>query len=103
MPDQPTSDPAPVEAVEVPVGSAGRMVTRTWTRGGPVVEIHTGGRWQVAHLVQRQDWADGTVVYGVQIATPDGTSSTYRVYAWDPSSIRPLRPGTVDPVERTWT
>jgi hypothetical protein len=100
--DQPTA-PAPVEAREVPAGAVGpRPVrTRTWTRGEPVVEIHTGGRWQLAHLLQRQDWADGTVVYGVTIATPDGASSTYRAYAWDARSIRPVHPGTADPIERT--
>lgn len=105
-PPPPAAGPAPPEAREVPAWTPedGPLHTRTWTRGEPAVEVYTAGAWRHATLVQRQDRADGTVTYHVWI-TPDdeATGAAYRVYAWDPSSIRPVRPGTVDPVERTWT
>lgn len=91
---------APVEAREVPVGTSGPMLTRTWVRGEPVVEVYTGGRWRPAHLLQRQDRADGLIVYGVTIAA--GSSTTYRAYVWDTRAIRPVRPATAEPTQRTW-
>jgi hypothetical protein len=95
-----------VEAREVPAWTpaAGPLRSRTWTRGEPLVEVYTAGKWRPATLVQRQDRADGMVTYHVMITPGDeATGAAYRVYAWDPRSVRPVREGTADPIERTWS
>ncbi|CAG6392792.1 hypothetical protein NMG29_06720 [Streptomyces cocklensis] len=105
MPEEQTP-PAPVEAREVPPWRPGDgpVLARTWTRGGPAVEVYVGGEWRLAPVLQRQDWASGRITYHVMVvADPAAGSPSYRVYLWDPRAIRPSRPATAAPVERTWS
>jgi hypothetical protein len=98
-----TEAPGPVEAREVPPWRPGDgpTLTRTWTHGGPTVEVYVQGEWRPATVLQRQDRGEGLTTYHVTIGLPE-TGDTYRAYAWDPAAIRPVRPATTDPIERHW-
>jgi hypothetical protein len=81
----------------------GPVRARTWTRGGPTVEVYARGEWRRAAVMQRQDRAaSGLVTVHVRI-TLAAAGPAYRAYAWDPRSIRPATAATVDPTVRTWS
>jgi hypothetical protein len=67
------------------------------------VEVYAGGEWRPARVLQRQDRPDLTTYHVMVTLDPAVGSPVYRVYAWDPRSIRPTRPATADPAERHWT
>jgi hypothetical protein len=92
----------PVEAREVPPWrpDAGPLRTRTWTRGEPAVEVYVKGRWRPARVMQRQDRLSGEI--SVHVTAHLEVGNTYRAYAWDSRSIRPVRPATADPIVRDW-
>lgn len=67
------------------------------------MEVYTGREWHPARVLQRHDRRGVTTYHVMVTLDPDVGSPVYRSYAWDPASIRPVRPATVDPVERTWS
>lgn len=86
----------PLEAREVRPWQPGEgpMRTRSWPAGGPALMVWAEGAWRRAQVVQRQDRADGTVVYAVWLTLPSvsDTSAVYRAYAWDSRCMRAAEP-----------
>ncbi|MGW5352176.1 hypothetical protein ACWERV_16905 [Streptomyces sp. NPDC004031] len=93
----------PAGAREVPVWRPGDgpLRTRYW-RIPPRVEVLLGGEWCPAALEQREDRADGTVVYHLSVRLPGCSSTASRFYAWGPATIRPVQPSPGEPIDTHW-
>jgi hypothetical protein len=64
----------------------------TWPAGArPALAIWSAGRWRYAPVRARQDWADGTVRYQVEVDL-NGTSSVRTLtYQWPHEGLRCAR------------
>jgi hypothetical protein len=59
-----------------------------YRRGAHYLWIYWPDAWQLAEVIARQDYANGAVVYQVEIPLPDG-SNGIRTFAWGTDNIRP--------------
>ncbi|MFE6522282.1 hypothetical protein [Streptomyces sp. NPDC057794] len=61
----------------------------TWPAGDrPALEVWSGGRWRYAPVRQRQNWADGTVRYQVEVDLDGSRSVRTRTYQWPHEGLR---------------
>lgn len=66
-----------------------RPVVWTWPSGGrPALRVWSAGKWRYAPVRQRQDWADGSVRYQVEVDLHGTTSVTTRTYVWPHPGLR---------------
>ncbi|PNG22313.1 hypothetical protein [Streptomyces cahuitamycinicus] len=61
----------------------------TWPHGDrPALEVRSAGKWRYAPVMARQNWADGTVRYQVEVDLHGTTSVTARTYVWPHPGLR---------------
>jgi hypothetical protein len=61
----------------------------------PGLWVYAAGAWRLGWVTARQGWADGTVVYQVEILLPSegGPASFNREYRWPQEALRVAYPG----------
>ena len=65
---------------------------RTWPPGEqPALWVWLRGKWQYAPVTARQDWADGRVVYQVEVEAEHATEVSARRYQWPQPGLRAAR------------
>lgn len=70
----------------------------TWPgRDRPELEVWSGGEWRAAPVLQRQDWADGTTRYQVDVNLHGGVERTVVTYQWPQPGLRAGRPSGSEP------
>lgn len=64
--------------------------------GRPALWVYASGAWRLGWVTARHDYADGTVVYQVEIALPreDGPYASERLYRWPQAGLAVADPGT---------
>lgn len=61
----------------------------TWPNDDrPALRVWSAGRWRYAPVLARQDWADGTVRYQVEVDLRGTTSITSCTYVWPQEGLR---------------
>ncbi|MFD9395016.1 hypothetical protein ACFWBB_31090 [Streptomyces sp. NPDC060000] len=66
-----------------------RPEVKTWPRGDrPALEVWSAGRWRYAPVMARQNWADGTVRYQVDVDLRGDTTVVIRTYQWPQPGLR---------------
>ncbi|MER7497071.1 hypothetical protein ABT033_31300 [Streptomyces pharetrae] len=66
-----------------------RPVVWTWPPGDrPALKVWSSGRWRYAPVMARQDWADGTVRYQVEVDLRGDTRMSSRTYQWPQPGLR---------------
>ncbi|MEU4986659.1 MULTISPECIES: hypothetical protein [unclassified Streptomyces] len=65
---------------------------KTWPPGDrPALLVRSAGRWRYAPVKARQDWADGRVIYQVEVDLLGDTTVTHRLYEWPQPGLRSVR------------
>lgn len=65
---------------------------RTWPPGNrPALLVRSAGRWRRARVTARQDWADGRVIYQVEVDLLGDATVTHRLYQWPQPGLRAVR------------
>lgn len=85
-----TTRPEPVEAPpwRSDMGPAPRVTSYTYGQE-PLLEVRTQGKWRLAAVRGRQDWADGRVAYHVDIRLDEPDPGVYhRAYWWPQPGLR---------------
>ncbi|MET8696886.1 hypothetical protein ABZV65_30600 [Streptomyces bauhiniae] len=73
-------------------------VVWAWPAGGrPALGVWSAGRWRYAPVRARQEWADGTVRYQVEVDLLGDTTTTIQLYRWPQPGLRRVHPGTGEP------
>ncbi|MFC9280895.1 hypothetical protein [Streptomyces collinus] len=61
----------------------------TWPSGDrPALEVFSAGKWRYAPVMARQNWADGSVRYQVEVDLQGTRSITARTYQWPQPGLR---------------
>lgn len=61
----------------------------TWPNGDrPALKVWSAGAWRLAPVMARQNWADGTVRYQVEVDLRGDTMVTVRTYQWPQPGLR---------------
>lgn len=63
----------------------------------PALRVWSDGAWRYAPVRARQDWADGSVHYQVEIDPHGDTSVTTRLYRWPQPGLRMAHGSSVKP------
>ncbi|MFE2181395.1 hypothetical protein [Streptomyces sp. NPDC059455] len=70
----------------------------TWPYGDrPALEVWSAGRWRYASVMARQNWADGSVRYQVEVALRGDTMVTVRTYQCPQPGLRKGRASGSEP------
>ncbi|MET7573343.1 hypothetical protein ABZT04_33335 [Streptomyces sp. NPDC005492] len=61
----------------------------TWPNSDrPALKVWSAGAWRYAQVMARQNWADGTVRYQVEVDLRGDTMVTVRTYQWPQPGLR---------------
>ncbi|MET8717405.1 hypothetical protein ABZV52_30015 [Streptomyces sp. NPDC004735] len=72
-----------------------------WPRGDrPALRVWSAGRWRHASVVARQNWADGTVRYQVEVDLQGTTEIATCTYQWPQPGLRAARGSRSEPVRK---
>jgi hypothetical protein len=81
-------------------GDGPRPRVTTWSPGNrPALAVWSHGKWRYAPVVARQDWADGTVRYQVEVDLRGDARVSVRMYQWPQLGLRAAH----SPKAGTWT
>ncbi|KUN37688.1 hypothetical protein AQJ30_15500 [Streptomyces longwoodensis] len=83
-----------------------RPTVWTWPRTDrPALRVMSGGQWRHASVIARQDWADGTVRYQVEVDLRGDTATRIALYQWPQPGLAVARRSAHEPTQRvdeTW-
>lgn len=70
----------------------------TWPNGErPSLKVWSAGAWRTARVMARQNWADGSVRYQVEVDLRGDTMVTIRTYQWPQPGLRKGRGSGSEP------
>ncbi|MFH9590721.1 hypothetical protein ACH4LS_36980 [Streptomyces luteogriseus] len=84
--------PEPVESRPWRPDDGPRPRVKTWPPGNrPALAVWAHGKWRYAPVQARQDWADGTIHYQVEVDLRGDTAVSTRKYRWPQPGLRAMR------------
>jgi hypothetical protein len=63
----------------------------------PALRVMSGGQWRHATVVARQDWADGSTRYQVEVDLHGDTRTQILLYQWPQPGLRAARRSHSEP------
>jgi hypothetical protein len=73
----------------------------TWPDSNrPALRVFSGGVWRYAFVASRQNWADGTVRYQVEVDLHGTTAVSTVTYQWPQPGLRAAHGSSVEPSRR---
>jgi hypothetical protein len=69
-----------------------------WPAGArPALKVWSAGKWRYAPVEARQNWADGSVRYQVEVDLQGDTEITFHLYRWPQPGLRMCHGSAVEP------
>ncbi|MFC9534399.1 hypothetical protein ACFT38_28220 [Streptomyces sp. NPDC056975] len=90
--------PEPERAAPWSAGDGPEPVVWTWPKNDrPALRVWSAGQWRYAPVLARQNWADGSVRYQVEVDLLGDTRVMVCLYQWPQPGLRTAHGSSVKP------